>query len=91
MTQTRKTGVLVEPKPTNPAAAQVIGGQDVGNPTTFKLYADGVLVHTETVADNDGFNLPANYLATDFEVEVIGNRIFEEILIASSMQALGDG
>lgn len=82
-------------KPSCLAAAQVVGTQTVANPVTFKLYTDydGFTdpVHTEVVSDNNSFRLPTNYMASEFEVEVllpISEIAVEQILLASTMREL---
>lgn len=42
-------------------------------PVTFKLYADGVLKHTETVADERPFSLPSGYRPRELEVQLSGS------------------
>jgi len=51
----------------NLAAGQVFA---TAYPVTLKLYADGVLKHTATVANNQPFRLPSGYLALVWETEL---------------------
>ena len=88
MTVRWKSGIIIAPYPTCPGAGQVIGQHDVSNPTTFKLYANGVLKHTENVTSDDPFRLPSGYFETDFEVEVSGTRQIDEVLVANTMPEL---
>jgi hypothetical protein len=41
-----------------------------GYPVTLKVYGDGVLKHTQTVANNGTFKLPAGYRAEKYEIQV---------------------
>lgn len=64
------------PKPTNFGHAQVIAR---AYPVTMRVYADGVLKHTETVADANTFRLPGGFLAAVWEFELEGTA---EVLFA---------
>ena len=48
-------------------------------PVTFRLYADGVLKHTQTVTDAKPFRCPGGYLASRYHYEIEGS---ENILVA---------
>lgn len=67
MTATFRSKVFRVPAPSNPAVAEIIAD---AYPVTFKLFADGVLKCTETVASREPFYLPSGYLADDFQIEV---------------------
>jgi hypothetical protein len=69
----------------NPAAARV---DAAAYPVTFNLYGDGVLRHSQTVADGRGFRLPAGYRAFAFEVEISGTADVRQAVIATSMAEL---
>jgi hypothetical protein len=69
-----------------PAAARV---DAASYPVTFKLYGDGVLRHTETVASKRAFRLPAGYRAFAFEYEVSGTPDIRRVAVATSMADLG--
>lgn len=58
-------------------------------PVTFKLYADGVLKHTQTVANANPFRLPGGYYAQSAQVEVVSAHPVQSIAVAHSMQELG--
>lgn len=73
------------PKPANPSCAQVFAES---YPATFKLYADGVLKHTQTVANRKPFRLPAKYLAEDFRVRIEGTAEVYHVAFAESMEEL---
>lgn len=62
-----KSGIAELPKPWNPACAKVRATQ---YPVTFKLHVDGVLKHTQTVANADPFWLPGGYLGELLQVEM---------------------
>ena len=57
-------------------------------PVTFKLYADGVLKHTETVASDDPFWLPGDYLAKAWEIELSGTSKIINAVIANEVTEL---
>jgi hypothetical protein len=69
----------------NPAAARVDAS---AYPVTFKLYGDGSLVHTQTVADGRAFRLPAGYRAFAFEAELTGTVDVRRVVVATSMAEL---
>jgi len=74
------------PSPANMGVAQVFAA---AYPVTFKLYADGVLKHTETVASRFPFRLPGGYRADRYEVELSGtNAITHHPVVAETMQEL---
>lgn len=64
---------------------------DTYNDVVFKLYADGVLKHTETVADNEPFRLPGGYLSDTYEIELIGTDVVTGVQVAESIFELAKG
>ena len=78
-----KNFLLVQPQ--NLGAAQVLAK---GYPLTFRLYCDGSLKHTQTVASVAPFRLPSGFLATELEFEVEGTTEIEQVSLASSMSEL---
>lgn len=58
-------------------------------PVTFKLYTDGVLKHTQTVANAQPFRLPSGYRAQDYQIEVSTTGAVQLVAMAHSMQELG--
>ena len=56
-------------KPVNMGAAKV--DREGSGSVTFKIFADGALKHTQTVANSDMFRLPSGYKSTEFEFEVV--------------------
>lgn len=67
------------------ACAEVVAGS---YPATFKLYADGVLKHTQTVASRTSFRLPGGYHANDFQIEVSTSGTVQAVVMAHSMTEL---
>lgn len=59
-----------------------------GYPLTFRLYADGTLKFTKTVADAKAFRLPGGYLADRVEMEVEGAVEVEEIVMTETMEEM---
>ena len=83
---TWRSAIFEMPAPTNKACAQVVARS---YPATFKLYADGVLKHTQTVANADPFWLPSGYRARFYEVELSGTAEILSVHVADSMDELG--
>ncbi len=85
LTTTFKSKVFHQPRPV-PAfgCAEVIGSY----PCTFKLYADGVLKHTQTVANASPFRLPSGYHGQDFQMEVSTTGDIQLVAMAHTMQEL---
>jgi hypothetical protein len=84
-TLTWKSKVFVEPRPVNMSVAKVVAS---AYPVTFKLYANKVLKHTQTVESELPFRLPSDYLETDYEVELSGTALISSVTVAESMDAL---
>lgn len=61
-----------------------------GYPMTVKVYADNVLVHTQTVQSRDPFRLPAK-VGRDWEMQVEGVHEVFSLSIANSMTELASG
>jgi len=57
-------------------------------PVTFKLYADGVLRHTQAVASAAPFRLPGGYHAQTAQMEVSGTAAVQGVAVAHSMAEL---
>ena len=71
--------------PINFAAAVVVAN---AYPVTFRMYADGVLKHTQTVADRNPFRLPSGYRAFEFQIELEGSNPVQDAAIATSIEEL---
>ena len=64
------------------AAGDIFSDESYGS---FKLYADGELIHQTALTDSEPFRLPSGYLARELEVEVEGNIFIKNITLASSV------
>jgi hypothetical protein len=84
-TYTWTSGVTGLERPENFGAAVVYAE---GYPVTFRLYADGNLVHTETVTSSSPFRLPGGYKAADYEVEFEGSEVIYEAHVGPTMDSL---
>lgn len=73
------------PFPTNFGAAMVIAA---AYPVTFKVYAGGVLRHTQTVADSRVFRLPAGFREFDWALELTGTAEVSQVSMATSISEL---
>ena len=82
---TWKSAVFELTTPANPACAQVIARS---YPATFKVYADGVLKHTQTVTTAEPFWMPSGYKCRFVEVEITGTGEVLAVYVASSPQEL---
>lgn len=71
--------------PINFAAAVVVAN---AYPVTFRLYADGVLKHTHTVADRNPFRLPSGFRAFEYQIELEGTNPIQDAAIATSIEEL---
>lgn len=59
-------------------------------PMTLKVYADGTLIHTQTVTSRNPFRLPAK-VGRDWEMQVEGSSEVFSLAIANSMTELANG
>ena len=55
---------------------------------TFKLYADGVLKHTQTVTSANAFRLPAGYKANEFEIELSSSVAVNNVCVYESSEEI---
>ena len=85
MTYTWKSAPQQMPAPTNLGAAQVVAS---AYPVTLKVYADGVLKLTKTVAGREPFRLPSGFRARYYEFEVSGSNEVSAVHLATSIQEL---
>ena len=82
-TVTFKSKLFKMPKPTQAfSCAEVVAD---AYPVTFKLYADGALKHTQTVANSSPFRLPPGYYAQTYQIEVSTTGAIQGIAMAHSM------
>lgn len=75
------------PLPTNLAAARVIA-DSYASPLTCKVYADGVLKHTQTVTSAMPFRLPSGFRAREWELEITTTATVFEVALASTVTEL---
>lgn len=75
------------PNPTNYAFGQVIA-KSYGSGVTFKIYADGVLRHTQTVTSENAFRLPGGFKARNWYIEVSGNTVIQTIVVVKTAAEL---
>lgn len=80
-----KSKVFVLMVPENLATGQVLAK---AYPVTMKVYADGVLKHTQTVANSDPFNLPSGFRAREWQFELSGTAEVTAAFLASSKAEL---
>jgi len=73
-------------RPISPGVAKV--DADSYNSLTFKLYADGSLKHTESVANSNPFRLPGGYRAKEFEIQLEGTDTINEVCVYESPQEI---
>lgn len=57
-------------------------------PVTLKVFADGVLRHTQTVTDDLVFRLPSGWRAVDWQLEVTGTNDVTDVSIATSVEEI---
>lgn len=88
LSYTWKTKKFYVQRPINPAVAKVDCDSYSSSPT-LKVYADGVLKHTQTVTSADLFRLPSGYKANEFEVELTGSTAINEICIYEAAEEVG--
>jgi hypothetical protein len=84
-----RSKTYVTPRPANFGVGRVRAASYAS--LTFKLYGDGVLRHTQTVASDTPFRLPAGYVATAWEIEVSGTDDVYQVLVAEIMANLEAG
>lgn len=84
LTYTWRSKIFPMAKPISMACAQV---EAEDYPVTAKIYADGTLLHTQTVNDRNPFRLPAK-VARDWEVELSSDNEVFTFAMAQSMQEL---
>lgn len=88
LTATWRSKLFYLDRPQNIGAARV---EAAGYPVTFKLYANGALVQTKTVADDRPFTLKGQNRYKDFWIEVSGTQRIDTVSVASSILDLRRG
>lgn len=74
--------------------SNLVGGQYAnfdGRSLLFRLYGDGDLLHTETIADGRAFRVACNDKYRDWEIALSGNIEVYSVEVADSMSALANG
>jgi hypothetical protein len=85
LTYTWKSKVFQDLPAVNYSVGRVIN--DASGTLTFKLYVDGVLLHTEsTITTDELFRLPATNRNREFELEVTGTSQVDLIQIATAVE-----
>lgn len=87
MQATFQSKVFRTPYPTNFSCAQVVAD---GYPLTVRVYADGVLRHTQTVEGRQPFRLPSGFRAEDWQVTVVTSHAVQGLVIANNISELRD-
>ena len=73
-----------------PFALNIGFGQVIaeGYPVTLKVYADGVLRQTKTIANSNAFRMPGGFRAVDWQVELSANSKVTQARLSTSSQEL---
>jgi hypothetical protein len=85
LTATWKSKEYILPNPLSPSCGQVFAS---AYPVTFKLYLDGVLHYTRSVANSKPFRVLGGKLATKCSVEIESNTTISQVLLSDSMAEL---
>lgn len=72
--------------PTNFGAGKVLA--DDYTSLTLKVYADGVLKHTQAVTDANPFRLPSGFVATDWQFDLTGTSNVNAVLVGATLSEL---
>jgi hypothetical protein len=84
-TYTWRSRVNELPHECNFGWGQVIAG---AYPLTLKVYADGVLKHSQVVASREPFRLPSGFVALDWELELTGTAKVTAVYLAQGIDEL---
>ena len=85
LTYTWKSKPFVSEKPINMSCARVYADS---YPVTLKVYVDGTLKHTQTVANNLVFRLPSGFRGTEISAQVEGTVNVYAVDIAESVSEM---
>jgi hypothetical protein len=85
MTYRSRSKLFRQAYPMNYAVAVVTAN---AYPVTFRMYADGTLKHTQTVADRNPFRLPSGFRAFEYQFELEGTNPVQDLLVATSVEEL---
>ena len=83
LTYTWRSGIYLYRGYTTLTAARVLA-ESYQN-ITFNLYVDGALKHSESVASDRTFRMPAGYRGSEFEIELIGTDTVVRVDVASTV------
>jgi len=83
---TWRSKIFVAPAPVSPPGIGHV--RAAGYPVTVKLYADGILKHTEVAVSGEPFRMAGGYLAQEYEVEIEASAEVFSVALASTMKAL---
>jgi hypothetical protein len=75
-------------RPINPGVAKV-ECESYSPAPTMKLYANGVLKHTQTISSGDLFRLPSGYKEHEFEIELSGSVPINQVCVYESAGEIG--
>lgn len=87
MTVTARSKVFRLPRPVNFAAAEVVAD---AYPVTLKVYADGVLQHTQEVTSRNPFRLPSGFMALDWQLETVSTHAVQGMALGTSIKELSE-
>ena len=79
--------VFENPAPINFGFAQVLADSYSAS-LVLKVYADGSLIHTQTVTSEKPFRLPSGFIARDWYVSITGTATVNMIAVAQSASEL---
>jgi hypothetical protein len=86
---TWKSKVFQTPPASFSSARVITGAREEGDSLSLKVYADGALLHTQSVVSPDGFRLPVKQgLGREWQLELTGDVPVQEMALASSMEEL---
>lgn len=85
LTCTFRSKLFKQPKPVNFVTAKA---QADSYPLTVRLYADGVLRHTQTVTSASPFRLPSGFEATTWQIEIEGTASVQYAMLATTVAEL---
>ena len=83
LSYTWKSKKFYSQRPINPGVAK-LQADSYGSGITFKMFADGVLKHTETVTSDSLFRLPSGYKSHEFEIQLSGSNSINEVCVYES-------
>lgn len=86
MTVTFKSKLFRLPRPSPSFACAEVTADSY--PVTARFYADGSLVHTQTVTSSSPFRLPGGFLAQTWQFELQSSGAVQGLAAAHSMQEL---